>query len=171
MALLPLSPVAIALLSCNLASPLDALPPLHMPAGCHVGLVVIASSLVTPPPLKAPARCPRHLSMHNPLVCPWLVVASPCHCHRLSMCRLVVTLPLITPPSCLPRLVVPSPLVVPPPLNTSSPRPTSTIPPPHCRHCPPPLSSPAALVTNRRSPSMLPSMVGCCVLCHPTCSP
>ncbi len=42
----------------------------------------------------------------------------------------------------------PSPLDAPPPLNTSSPRPMSTIPPPHCRHCPPPLSSPAALVTN-----------------------
>ncbi len=34
-----------------------------------------------------------------------------------------------------------------------------------------PLSLPAALVTNRHPPSMLPSMVGCCVLCHPTCSP
>jgi hypothetical protein len=45
-----------------------------MPACCHVGLVVIESSLITPPPLKAPARCPRHLSMHNPLVCPgWLL--------------------------------------------------------------------------------------------------
>jgi hypothetical protein len=85
MALLLLSPVAIALLSCNLASPLDALPPLHMLAGCHIGLVVIASSLLMPPPLKAPARCPRRLSMHNPLVCPgWLLrhfataTASPC---------------------------------------------------------------------------------------------
>jgi hypothetical protein len=73
MALLPLSPIVIALLSWNLASPLDALPPLHMPAGCHVGLVVIASSLITPPPLKAPACCPSSLLMHNPLVCPgWL---------------------------------------------------------------------------------------------------
>ncbi len=73
MALFPLSPIAIVLLSCNLASPLDALPPLHMLSGCHVGLVFIASSLVTPPPLKAPARCPRHLLMHNPLVCPGLL--------------------------------------------------------------------------------------------------
>jgi hypothetical protein len=40
---LSLSPIAIALQSCNLASPLDALQPLNMPAGCHVGLVVLAS--------------------------------------------------------------------------------------------------------------------------------
>ncbi len=39
----PPLPIGIALLSCNLASPLDALPPLNMPAGCHVGLVVLAS--------------------------------------------------------------------------------------------------------------------------------
>jgi hypothetical protein len=84
----------------------------------------------------------------QPSCLPQLVVASLRHRHRLSMCRLVVTSPLITPPSCFPRLVFPSPLVAPPPLNTSSPRPTLTIPPPHCRHCPPPLSSPAALVTN-----------------------
>jgi hypothetical protein len=38
--------------------------------------------------------------------------------HHLSMCRLVVVLPLIVPPSHLPRLAVASPLVAPPlPLN------------------------------------------------------
>jgi hypothetical protein len=40
---LPPSPIAIALLSCNLASPLDVPPPLNMPAGYHIGLVVLAS--------------------------------------------------------------------------------------------------------------------------------
>jgi hypothetical protein len=73
MALLPLLPIVIVLLLCNLVSPLDVLTPLHIPAGCHIGLVVITSSLVTTPPLKAPARCPRCLLVHNPLVCPsWL---------------------------------------------------------------------------------------------------
>jgi hypothetical protein len=111
MALLPLSPVAIALLLCNLASPLDALPPLYMPAGCHIGLVVIASSLIMPPPLKVPARCPRCLSMHNPLVCPsWLLrhfttaTASPC-AGLLSPC-LSSRHPLVFPAwfSCHPLL-------------------------------------------------------------------
>jgi hypothetical protein len=102
MALLPLSPTAIALLSCNPASPLDALPPLHMPAGCHVGLVVIASSLITPPPLKAPARCPRRLSMHNPLVCPgWLshhlAAATASQCAGLLSPRLSSRHPLVCP--------------------------------------------------------------------------
>jgi hypothetical protein len=166
MALLPLSPVAIALLSCNLASPLDALPPLHMPTGCHVGLVVIASSLVMPPPLKAPARCPHRLSMHNPLVCPgWLLrhfataTASPCAgllSPRLSSCH-----PLVCP-------------------AWFSRHPSS-------RHH---LSTRALHVQRRRSLLLIviivppfavarraghkpvrPLMVGCCVLCHPTCSP
>jgi hypothetical protein len=65
-----LSTIAVALLLCNHASPLDVPPPLHMPAGCHVGLVVLASSLVMLLPLKAPAHCPHCLLMHNPLVCP-----------------------------------------------------------------------------------------------------
>ncbi len=51
---------------------------------------------------------------------PRLVVASPCRHHHLSMCQLVVTLPLIAPPSHLPGLVFPSPLVAPPPLNASA---------------------------------------------------
>jgi hypothetical protein len=39
----PLLPIAIALLSCNLASPFDVPPPLNMLAGCHIGMVVLAS--------------------------------------------------------------------------------------------------------------------------------
>ncbi len=118
MALLLLSPIAIALLSCNLASPLDGLPPLKILAGCHSGLVVVASPLVTPPPLKAPAHC-HFTSQCTNLLFAWLVVASPHRNHHLLMRWLVVTSPLILPPSCLPRLVAPSPLVATPPLNTS----------------------------------------------------
>jgi hypothetical protein len=100
--MLPLSPVAIALLLCNLASPLDTLPPLHMPAGCHVGLVVIASSLVTPPPLKVPACCPRHLLMRIPLVClGWLLchlaTATASQCAGLLSPHLSSCHPLVCP--------------------------------------------------------------------------
>jgi hypothetical protein len=73
-----------------------------MPAGCHVGLVVITSSLITPPPLKAPARCPRHLLMHNPLVCPgWLLhhlaTATASQCAGLLSPRLSLRHPLVCP--------------------------------------------------------------------------
>jgi hypothetical protein len=54
-ALLPLSPIAIVLPLCHLVSPLNAPLPRNMQAGCHVGLVVLASSLVVPQPLNAPA--------------------------------------------------------------------------------------------------------------------
>jgi hypothetical protein len=77
-----------ALLSCNLASPLDAPPPLHMPAGCHVGLVVIASSLVTPPPLK------RRLVVH---------VTSQCTTRLFAPAGCCITSPLPPPlnvPAC-----------------------------------------------------------------------
>jgi hypothetical protein len=102
MALLPLSPITIALLLCNLASPLDALPPLHMLAGCQIGQVVVASSLVMPPPLKAPSHCPRCFLMHSLLVCPgWLshhlAAATTSHCAGLLLPCLSLQYPLVCP--------------------------------------------------------------------------
>jgi hypothetical protein len=54
-ALSPPSPTTIALPSCLLASSLDATPPLNVPNGCNMGLVVVTSPLIMPLPLNVQA--------------------------------------------------------------------------------------------------------------------
>jgi hypothetical protein len=67
----------IALPSCHLVSPLDALPPLDVLAGCNMGLDVVTSPLVAPLPLNVPAGC------HVASQCATLLFA-PAGCHVTS---------------------------------------------------------------------------------------
>jgi hypothetical protein len=121
--------------------------------------------------------------------CPHLSALPLCDCQCFccwlpsSFCQPFVPLPLVMPPlaGCCP--LVPPNIVcygwllllafasmLPLSLtchHLSSPCPTLTIPPPHCSHCPYPLLLPAMLVTNCNPISMLPAMVGCCIVCCP----
>ncbi len=102
------SPTTIALPLCHLVSPLDAPPPLNVPAGCNMGWLLSlhlsvhhclsTCRLVVTSPLDVSPSC-----------LPQLIVASPHRRHRLSRRQLIVTLPLDASPSCLPQLVVVSP--------------------------------------------------------------
>ncbi len=121
--------------------------------------------------------CHPHFSA-SPLCDHWCFycwLPSPC-------CQLPVPLPLVMPslagycPPVPPHIVCYGwmlllafasilPLLL-PCRHSCSPRPTLTIPYPCCLDCPPPLLSPTALVANCRPPSMLPSVVGCHLICR-----
>jgi hypothetical protein len=132
----------VAVASTAAAVPQVPLSFLHANASCFLWLVVMLS--IDAPPLSS--QCVYTSQCKVPSLLPgWLLRGLSLHCnllthHRLLTRCLVVVLPLVVPPFCLPWLVVTSPLIALhhlltcplPPLDAPLPHPALAPQPPIC---------------------------------------